>query len=62
VKNAVIGRKMTFDRMYPVATHPISSRVAPRLPAISGSATLMMVVSSTSIIAAVMRPRRISHR
>src|SRR6185312_4715064 len=45
-----------------VATQPISSKVAPKLPAICGSATLTIVVSSTSMIAAVIRPNRISQR
>ena len=36
--------------------------VAPRFPAICGRATLMMVVSRTSMIAAVMRPARMSQR
>src|SRR6185436_16280592 len=53
---------MTFARMYDVLTHATSSRVAPRLPAIWGSATLTIVVSSTSMIAAVIKPRRISQR
>src|SRR6185437_16008394 len=48
--------------MYAVATQPISSNVAPRLPAICGSATLTIVVSRTSMIAAVIRPNRISQR
>src|SRR6185503_16043505 len=61
-KNAVIGSTTTFDRMYDVATHAISSWVAPRLPAICGSETLMMVVSRISIIAAVIRPSRMSQR
>ena len=43
-------------------TQPISCCVAPRLPAICGSATLTMVVSSTSMIAAVIRPSRMSQR
>jgi len=59
---AVIGRTITLERMYPVATQPISSRVAPRLPPICGRATLTMVVSSTSRMAAVMRPTRMIQR
>ena len=43
-------------------TQPISCWVAPRLPAIWGSATLTMVVSSTSMIAAVMSPSRMIQR
>ena len=43
-------------------TQLISCWVAPRLPAICGSATLTMVVSSTSMIAAVMSPSRMSQR
>ena len=62
MKKAVIGKTMTFDKMYDVLTHAISSWVAPKLPAICGSDTLMMVVSSTSMIAAVMSPRRMNQR
>ena len=43
-------------------TQATSSRVAPRLPAICGSATLTMVVSSTSMIAAVISPNRMNQR
>jgi len=43
-------------------THPISSCVAPRLPAIWGSATLTTVVSSTSMIAAVISPAGMNQR
>jgi hypothetical protein len=59
---AVIGKTTTFERMYPVATHPISSRVAPKFPPICGRATLTMVVSSTSRMAAVTRPIKITQR
>jgi hypothetical protein len=45
-----------------VLTQLISCWVAPRFPAICGRATLTIVVSSTSMIAAVMRPNRMIHR
>src|SRR5262249_23083473 len=48
--------------MYPVLTQAISCVVAPRFPAICGSATLMIVVSRTSMIAAVINPSRINQR
>src|SRR4051812_44917846 len=62
VKNAVIGRTTTFARMYDVLTQAISSWVADRFPAMRGSATLMMVVSRISIIAAVISPSRMNQR
>src|SRR3954464_12928979 len=48
--------------MYDVLTHAISSWVADRFPAMRGSATLMIVVSRISIIAAVINPSRMNHR
>ena len=43
-------------------TQLISCWVAPRFPAICGRATLMIVVSSTSMMAAVMRPAMMTQR
>src|SRR5260370_17878285 len=40
---------MAFDTRYDVSTHVLSSCPAERLPAICGSATLAMLVSSTSM-------------
>jgi hypothetical protein len=45
-----------------VLTQPISCCVAPRFPAICGRATFTIVVSSTSMIAAVISPSMIHHR
>src|SRR5436190_3913892 len=43
---------MTLARMYPVETQAISSRLAPRFPIMSGSATLTIELSMTCISAA----------
>src|SRR5215510_12990946 len=43
---------ITLARMYAVETHAISSRLAPRLPIMSGRATLTMEESITCISAA----------
>src|SRR5437868_11343177 len=43
---------MTLARMYPVETQAISSRLAPRFPIMSGSATLTIELSMTCIGAA----------
>src|SRR5581483_1891653 len=43
---------MTLARMYPVDTHAISSRLAPMLPIMSGSATLTIELSMTCMSAA----------
>jgi len=48
----VIGRTIAFDTRYEVSTHVLSSLLAPRLPAMCGSATFAMLVSSTSMNAA----------
>ena len=48
----VIGRMIAFETRYEVRTQVLSSLLAPRLPAMCGSATLAMLVSSTSIKAA----------
>ena len=53
LRSAMIGMMITVERMYPVTTHVISSREAPRLPLISGSATLTMLESSTAMIVPV---------
>src|SRR6218665_1916086 len=44
----VIGTMITLPIAYEVITHPISLNVAPRLPRMSFSATLTIVVSATS--------------
>src|SRR5580658_11008936 len=43
------GRTMAFETRYEVNIHVLSSWPAERLPAICGSATLAMLVSSTSM-------------
>src|ERR1700720_2402457 len=48
----VIGRTIAFETRYEVRTQVLSSLLAPMFPAICGSATLAMLVSSTSIKAA----------
>src|ERR1700727_3157261 len=48
----VIGSTIAFETREDVSTHVLSSLLAPRFPAICGSATFAMLVSSTSIKAA----------
>src|ERR1700749_4909127 len=48
----LIGKTMALDTRYEVSTHVLSSLLAPRLPAMCGSATFAMLVSSTSMNAA----------
>src|ERR1700724_2668661 len=48
----VIGSTIALETRYEVSTHVLSSLLAPRFPAICGSATFAMLVSSTSIKAA----------
>jgi hypothetical protein len=48
----VSGMMMTLASMYPVETQAISSRLAPRLPIMSGRATLTIELSMTCISAA----------
>src|ERR1700722_3604884 len=48
----VIGKTIALETRYEVSTHVLSSLLAPRFPAICGSATFAMLVSSTSIKAA----------
>src|SRR6476661_757241 len=48
----VSGMTITLARMYPVETQAISSRLAPRFPIMSGSATLTIELSITCISAA----------
>ena len=47
-----MGSTTAFETRYAVSTQVLSSWLAPRLPAICGSATLAMEVSSTSMNAA----------
>src|SRR5215469_14140663 len=56
----LIGSTMAFETKYEVRTHVLSSLLAPRLPAKYGSATLAMLVSSTSIKAAIATTTAIS--
>src|SRR6266436_6799974 len=46
------GRMIALDTRYDVSTHVLSSLLAPRSPAICGSATFAMLVSRTSMNAA----------
>ena len=48
----LIGSTTAFETRYDVSTHVLWSVLAPRLPPIYGSATLAMLVSSTSMNAA----------
>ena len=49
----VIGSTMAFETRYEVTTHVLSSLLAPRFPAMYGSATFAMLVSRTSMKAAI---------
>src|ERR1700722_14716717 len=49
----LIGRTMALDTRYDVSTQVLSSLLAPRPPAMYGKATLAMLVSSTSMNAAI---------
>ena len=44
---------MAFETRYDVSTQVLSSLLAPKLPAMCGKATLAMLVSSTSMNAAM---------
>src|ERR1700733_9037522 len=48
----VMGRMIALDTRYDVRTHVLSSLLAPMFPAMCGSATFAMLVSSTSMKAA----------
>src|SRR5437016_6857185 len=56
----LMGRIMAFETRYDVSTQVLSSLLAPRLPAMCGSATLAMLVSSTSMNAAIATTMAIS--
>ena len=49
----LIGSTMAFETRYDVNTQVLSSLLAPRSPARCGSATLAMLVSRTSMNAAI---------
>src|SRR6202046_3285757 len=49
----LIGRTMALDTKYDVSTQVLSSLLEPRPPAMYGKATLAMLVSSTSMNAAI---------
>ncbi len=49
----VMGSTIAFDTRYEVRTHVLSSLLAPRSPAKWGKATFAMLVSSTSMNAAI---------
>src|SRR5579872_3097376 len=56
----LIGRTIAFETRYEVNTQVLSSLLAPRLPAMCGRATLAMLVSSTSMNAAIATTMAIS--
>src|SRR5271157_4397922 len=55
------GRTMALETRYEVSTQVLSSCPAERLPAICGSATLAMLVSSTSMNVASVTVRAMIH-
>src|SRR5580704_13871601 len=57
----LIGSTMALDTRYDVSTHVLSSLLAPKLPARWGRATLAMLVSRTSMNAAMATTTAISH-
>src|SRR5579864_8340900 len=57
----LMGRTMALDTRYEVSTHVLSSLLAPRLPAMYGSATLAILVSRTSMKAAMATTTAINH-
>src|SRR5579863_744821 len=57
----VSGSTMAFEIRYEVRTQVLSSTVAERLPAMCGSETLAMLVSSTSMNVANITVAAISH-
>src|SRR5580698_8240360 len=57
----LIGRTMAFDTKYDVSTQVLSSLLEPRPPAMYGKATLAMLVSSTSMNAAIATTTPMSH-
>ena len=56
----LIGRMMAFETKYEVNTHVLWSLLAPRFPAMYGRATLAMLVSRTSMNAAIATTTAIS--
>src|SRR5580692_5309412 len=56
----LIGSTMALDTKYDVSTHVLSSLLAPKLPARWGRATLAMLVSRTSMNAAMATTTAIS--
>src|SRR4029077_20286485 len=57
----VIGRTMALDTRYDVKIQVLSSLLAPRFPAMWGSATFAMLVSRTSMKAAMATRTAITH-
>jgi hypothetical protein len=56
-----MGNTTAFATRYVVSTHVLSSRLAPKPPAMYGSATLAMEVSSTSMKAAIATVAAMTH-
>ncbi len=61
VIHPVMGSMIAFATRYVVSTHVPWSRLAPRFPAMWGSATFAMLVSRTSMKAAMATTTAISH-
>src|SRR6185503_16065110 len=59
--HALVGSTIALDTRYEVSTHVLSSTPAPRLPAICGTATFAMLVSSTSMNVASVATTAVSH-
>src|SRR5580698_2854096 len=57
----LIGRMMAFDTRYDVSTQVLSSWLTERFPAMCGSDTLAMLVSSTSMKVAIVTTRAMAH-
>src|SRR5580700_671168 len=57
----LMGRTMALDTRYEVSTQVLSSLLAPKLPAMCGKATLAMLVSRTSMNAAIATTTAMSH-
>jgi len=60
VSHPVMGKTIALDTRYDVRTHVLWSWLAPRLPAMCGSATFAILVSRTSMNAAIATTTAIS--
>ena len=57
----LMGRMTALDTRYEVSTHVPSSWLTDRLPAMCGSDTLAMLVSSTSMNVAIVTTSAMAH-